>query len=532
MRSVLTLKQLVFSKTYNHNKGLLENRTKGTVPFWKFLALLTVCSAALIEAASFVRTPYLQLGAPTSASICWRVDVASVLTVRYGKDSSDLKSVSTASPNSTNACVSLTGLSPATKYYYQVYDGNTRLAGTSEQYFVTHPPVGEKGAYKFWIIGDAGTLYSEQFAVRDAFLSINKGPHTDGFIMLGDNAYENGTDSELTKKMFNVYPTIMSSTFTWSCIGNHESYTSKGAPYLDAFNFPTQGQSGGVASNTELYYSYDYGNIHFISLASIVASRSATGPQMEWLKQDLQATRQEWIVVYFHHPPYTWGSHNSDTEKEHIEMRQNFLPVLEQYGVDIVYGGHSHNYERSFLLDSAYGNSTDNKNKSNRVILDKRSGNPATTGPYIKTSKTAGHKGTVYVVDGSSGKVSPIKGLHPMHYIQLRVEGSVILTINDTVATHKFYDKSGKLLDEFQLIQRDSPTLVNSSKKSASEFKYSGRTFWFSEKNQTEFFVYSIRGQMVMRKVPKGKLLIDSKMLPSGKYYYRFASAYGKIDLQ
>jgi len=102
--------------------------------------------------------------------------------------------------------------------------------------------------------------------------------------MLGDNAYNGGTDAEHTNKYFDVYQKILANTFTWPCIGNHESYTSNGQPYLDAFYLPTKTQSAGVTSNSELYYSYDYGNIHFISLASIVANVSAKGPQMAWLK--------------------------------------------------------------------------------------------------------------------------------------------------------------------------------------------------------------------------------------------------------
>ena len=48
-----------------------------------------------------------------------------------------------------------------------------------------------------------------------------------------------------------------------------------------------------------------------------------------WLTNDLNANTQRWTIVYFHHPPYSKGSHNSDTETELIEMRQNIMPILE-----------------------------------------------------------------------------------------------------------------------------------------------------------------------------------------------------------
>ena len=76
---------------------------------------------------------------------------------------------------------------------------------------------------------------------------------------------------------------------------------------------------------------------------------------MTWLAADLADTTANWIVAFFHHPPYTKGSHDSDTDVELVEMRENALPILEQGGVDLVLTGHSHSYERSFLIDGHYG---------------------------------------------------------------------------------------------------------------------------------------------------------------------------------
>ena len=75
------------------------------------------------------------------------------------------------------------------------------------------------------------------------------------------------------------------------------------------------------------------------------------------LEADLAATDQDWIIAFWHPPSYTKGSHDSDTEIRLIEMRENLLPILENHGVDLVLTGHSHSYERSFLLDGHYGTS-------------------------------------------------------------------------------------------------------------------------------------------------------------------------------
>ena len=92
-----------------------------------------------------------------------------------------------------------------------------------------------------------------------------------------------------------------------------------------------------MASGTEAYYSFDYGNIHFVCLdSSLDTSRSANGAMATWLIAIFQNNTKDWLVVFFHHPPVSKGSHNSDSEIELVEMRQNFGPILENYGTDLV----------------------------------------------------------------------------------------------------------------------------------------------------------------------------------------------------
>ena len=94
-----------------------------------------------------------------------------------------------------------------------------------------------------------------------------------------------------------------------------------------------------------------------------------------WLKADLEQTTADWLVAYFHHPPYTKGSHDSDREKQLVEMRTYVMPILESGGVDLVLTGHSHIYERSMLMDGAYATPTVAEN----VILDDGDGDPPVT---------------------------------------------------------------------------------------------------------------------------------------------------------
>ena len=127
-----------------------------------------------------------------------------------------------------------------------------------------------------------------------------------------------------------------------------------GLPYLNIFSLPSRGELGGVPSGTEQYYAFDYGNVHIVSLDSQLSNRDKDqrAAMRDWLIDDLSANQLDWTIVIFHHPPYSKGSnHDSDREQNEIDMRQTFAPVFEDYGVDVVYSGHAHSYERSWYVN-------------------------------------------------------------------------------------------------------------------------------------------------------------------------------------
>ena len=277
------------------------------------------------------------------------------------------------------------------------------------------------------MIGDSGTGNSNAIAVRDAYKSFTDTRGTDVWLMLGDNAYADGTEQEYQSAVFDMYPELLRNTPLWSTLGNHDGHSansgSQTGPYYDIFSHPIAGEAGGVASGTEAYYSFDYANIHFISLNSYDISRSVGGAMWNWLQSDLQATAQEWIIAFWHHPPYSKGSHDSDVDSQLIQMRENMLPLLEQHGIDLVMSGHSHTYERSYLLDGHYGDSSE-LIADPSLILDIGNGLSLAEGgdgEYFKDySSSVSNQGAVYAVAGSSGKVSTGKPLdHPAIFIAL-----------------------------------------------------------------------------------------------------------------
>jgi hypothetical protein len=172
-----------------------------------------------------------------------------------------------------------------------------------------------------------------------------------------------------------------------------------------------------------------------------------------WLQADLEMNTNQWLIAYWHHPPYSKGSHDSDTEGALVEMRRNVLPILEDHGVDLVLSGHSHNYERSYLMDGHFGNST---TLAPSMVLDGGDGRPGSGGAYVKLpTGTQPNRGTVYVVAGSSGQVSFRVGTHPAMFISLSELGSMVLDIDGPNLHATFLEASGTVGDWF-VVSKDA----------------------------------------------------------------------------
>ena len=403
---------------------------------------------------SLTRGPYLQRGAPTGVVVRWRTASATDGQVRYGTDPAELADFVDDPALTAEHAVALGGLSPETKYYYSAGTSTETLAGgDANHFFVTSPLPGAARPTRVWVVGDSGTADASARAVRDAYRIFAGSRHTDLWLMLGDNAYPSGTDSEYQAAVFNMYPDFLRNTVLWPTLGNHDGASADSAtqsgPYYSIFTLPARGEAGGVPSGTEAYYSFDYANIHFICLESFETDRSPGGAMLTWLREDLLEARQDWIIAFWHHPPYSKGSHNSDTEIELIQMRENALPILEEGGVDLVLTGHSHSYERSFLLDGHYDTSDTLMESMKKDAGDGRiDGSGAYRKPLLGPDP---HQGAVYVVAGSSGQTSGGALNHPAMFVSLNVLGSLVLDINGPQLDATFLDGAGAPRDSFTL---------------------------------------------------------------------------------
>ena len=411
--------------------------------------------------AAVVRGPYLQMAGPDRMQLRWRTPFAQNSRVQLGAAPGAFTQVVDDLTVTTEHTVLITGLAPETVYFYSVGDTAGVAAGDDrEHWFRTSPLAGSQRPGRFWLLGDAGTGTVDQLAVRDAYLAFGGSRVTDLMILLGDNAYGIGTDPQYQNGIFDVYAETLRNTPLLSTRGNHDGTAST---YYDIFDFPTAAENGGLASGSEAYYAFDFGNVHFICLDSDSTDRSPTGAMATWLAADLAATAQPWIVAYFHHPPYTKGTHDSDSLADSggrlVEMRENILPILEDGGVDLVFSGHSHSYERSFLIDGHYGYSA-SFNASHQ--LDSGDGSPQGDGAYVKGFGP--HQGTVYTVTGTAGKTSSAGTLnHVAMQNSLRDLGSVVFDVDADRLDVTFLTSTGQTLDQYTLTTTDQPPILSTS---------------------------------------------------------------------
>ena len=215
----------------------------------------------------------------------------------------------------------LTGLQPETRYCYRVYgSGETRQ-------FSTFPECSD--AFSFVAFGDTRSDSGAHQSVIDRMASC-----LFDFIMHSGDLVNDGDRTVDWRIFFNVEDTVLPYYHFLPTIGNHESPYW---PYDTLFPLP----------DSEEYYSVTYGNAHYIMLNTQI---DLYGVQRDWLIAELQAassdTSVDWIFVNLHRPPYSSGNHGSQ-----LDVRNAWCPLFEQYGVDIVFAGHDHNYERTEAIN-------------------------------------------------------------------------------------------------------------------------------------------------------------------------------------
>jgi len=444
------------------------------------------------------RGPYLQKANSNSITIRWRTDIACDSKVIFGSDSSNLFNQVVIPGLRTEHTVELTGLQAYTKYFYGIGNSNAIVQSGYEQYFITSPIPGNAGKYRFWVTGDCGTGYAEQMQVLNQYNNYTGNKPTNGWLLLGDNAYNGGYDTEYSTNFFAAYQgSIMKKAPLWPAPGNHD-YDNNGTnqnthavPYYEIFNLPYKQTVVAWRQILKPIIPMIMVIYIFLALDSYGKENNATrlydttGAQVQWIKSDLAANTKPWVIAYWHHPPYTMGSHNSDTEAELINIRSNFIRILERMGVDLVMCGHSHSYERTKLMKEHYGLETSfNANTHNLSnSTGKYDGTPNSC-TYLKDSLHQSLKGTVYVVSGSAGKFGGTSAGYPhdaMQYSNVSNPGSVILDFDDNRLDVKWLCGDGVIRDQFTMMKHTSKVknyVINEGDSILLRASWTGQYSW------------------------------------------------------
>ncbi len=419
---------------------------------------------------SITRGPYIQNTTDSTVIVRWRTDVPSTSSVKYGTTHGTYSSSVDSSGATSEHSITISGLTPDTKYFYHLSTGSDTVGRHDSTYFFkTAPTPGDvSGTVGFWILGDQGQVGAGQTGVHSTFINSGFRDSMDLILMLGDNAYNNGTDNEFQNQLFETQlDSVLRNTPMYSCVGNHEVRyvsahsisTPETTPYYQIYDFPTNGEGGGLASGTESYFSFDYGNVHFISInAEEEDLDSATSSMWSWCESDLQQNTMDWTVVIVHQGPYTKGSHNSDTETEHVKFRENFLPLLERYGADLTMSGHSHSYERSKLVKGHFGTSGTYSSATHDIDggYGRMPGSGTLTNDCAYEKVTTGADagdGAIYCTAGSSSKRGSYAINHPVMKVNWNTYGSVYVEVNDNKLSYWYLEDDGDTTDYFQILK-------------------------------------------------------------------------------
>ncbi len=459
------------------------------VALFTALTLFVSLASAQRPQAALLRGPYLQAATPNSIVLRWRTDVLVRGIVHYGTDRSHLDHVTQDTVLVTEHKVKLENLTAGTRYYYMIGAFKDTLMNGPDNYFETLPASGTEILFRIAAVGDCGNNSVNQRSVRDALVNYLGGNYLNAWILLGDNAYGTGRDAEFQSNFFNIYKnTLLPKYPLYPTPGNHDYYDGDSSQekvqhthqvaYYQNFTMPINGEAGGVASHNPAYYSFDIGNVHFLSLDSYGIEEDkyrmsdTLGPQVEWVKKDLEAYgHRGWIIAYWHHPPYTMGSHNSDKTDELIAIRENFIRILERYGVDLILCGHSHDYERGRMIKGYYGMEADYSPKYELSHSSGLNDGSPNSSPYIKDSAD-GYQGTVYVVSGSAGQLGGKQTTWPhdaLPYADVTHGGCGMLEIQGNRLDWKWICADGQIRDHFTMLRNVPPAKSKGKKNKVTQ---------------------------------------------------------------
>ncbi len=287
---------------------------------------IALVSAAEVTAVTLVKGPYLQNLTTDGVTVMWETDEPAAGTVEYGLAGRLTRRASGKSGRKIQE-VRLTGLQPETGYQYRVIAGETKSGP-----FGFQTAVKRDTPYRFAVYGDNRSHPDDHAAVVKAMAK-----HRPAFVInTGDLVGNGNVYEQWGPEFFAPLAGLCRHVPVYPTLGNHEG---NGELYRQFFSLP----------DSEWYYAFKYGNAKFVMVDSCFRENNWFAPsskQGRWLVGALKDRGHTWTFAAFHHPPYS-----SHPKRGHsVPHQKQLCPALEAHGVDVVFNGHNHYYERIYPM--------------------------------------------------------------------------------------------------------------------------------------------------------------------------------------
>ena len=302
---------------------------------------------------SILKGPYLQWPTQDSITVMWETSEMSTSTVTYrttqkvhaGLDGrfETLGGTEKVVEDPALCCihtVTLTGLEPNTTYHYRVRSTSRQGDLVESAEYPLKTAVEPDTPFSFAVTSETGG-YGDDEINRRIFRQIRRF-RPEFLLVVGDAVARGSRYEDWERWFFAPGRDLFADTPFYLCPGNHEENASW---FYEFVAYP----------EPKNYYSFDYGNTHFVALDSTALVEYREGKPMpgegfepgslqrDFLVEDLKASRAIWKIVFFHYPPYVSGDYQ-------VEEMRALCPLLEEYGVDLVFSSHTIVYERSHPL--------------------------------------------------------------------------------------------------------------------------------------------------------------------------------------
>src|SRR5215211_5913114 len=281
------------------------------------------------------REPYVQGVTASSAVICWVSEHPGSGVVEYGK-TPELGRKETDPRVRRRHVVALAGLDPGSTYHYCAGG----VGESSSKGSLRTAPEGEDSSFGFAVVGDSGSGGKGQSAVADLLRRLEP----DLILHTGDVVYPAGQERHYDRRFFMPYRHLIKEVPVFPVLGNHDVRKGDGAAFLKNFHPPL-----GSPGSTKRYYSFDWGDAHFVALDSELHyddKGSSVERQKAFLERDLDATDKRLKIAFLHRSPYGSSKHGGDET-----VRADLEPLFARHRVNLVFAGHDHVYERTVPVE-------------------------------------------------------------------------------------------------------------------------------------------------------------------------------------